>query len=159
MVAVVLFDASRCYRYRLGRAWAAPGTGCVLFVMLNPSTADAEHDDPTLRRCIWFAHAWGFGAVDVMNLFAYRAPRPQVLRRVADPVGPDNDRHIDLAAGAATAIVCAWAEQGGYRGRGADVALALRRHRPLLCLGSTKNGQPLHPLYVRGTTRPTVWMA
>ncbi len=87
------FDSTGTYRYALWREWdaSAPRLG---FVLLNPSTADAENDDPTLRRCMGFARAWGYGSLQIVNLFAYRATVPDALRWVADAVGPENDRHI-----------------------------------------------------------------
>jgi len=87
------------YRYRLGRRWAQHRLSLpLLFVMLNPSTADAEQDDATIRRCTTFAVAHGFDAMEVVNLFAFRATDPADLWRAADPVGPDADRHIAEAA-------------------------------------------------------------
>ncbi|TME62616.1 MAG: DUF1643 domain-containing protein [Chloroflexi bacterium] len=134
------FSADRRYRYRLWRRWdgARP---VVAFVMLNPSTADARRDDPTIRRCIGFAKSWGFGGVEVVNLFAYRATDPGELRRVADPVGVDNDRHIRRAIARADLVVLAWGARAGSRR-----LLNLPQAR---CLGLTRAGQPRHPLYLR----------
>ena len=90
------------YRYRLWRKW-----GCgspLLFVMLNPSTADAEVDDATIRRCLGFADAHGFGELEVVNLYAYRATDPADLKRAGYPVGPDNDAHIEDAMHACAAV-------------------------------------------------------
>ena len=86
-------DARRRYRYRLWREWGASPRR-VTFIMLNPSTADERVLDPTIRRCIGFAKAWGFDGVDVVNLFAWRSTDPAALARVADPIGPDNDETI-----------------------------------------------------------------
>ena len=93
----------------------------VLFIMLNPSTADAETDDLTLRRCIGYARAWGYGSLAVVNLFGLRTTDPRNLRDHADPVGPHNDKYV-LAAirsvdDAAGLIVCAWGARGGYLAR------------------------------------------
>ena len=139
------FSADRRYRYRLWRRWdgARP---VVAFVMLNPSTADARRDDPTIRRCIGFAKSWGFGGVEVVNLFAYRTTDPGELRRVADPVGADNDRHIQSAIARADLVVLAW----GARARSRRL-LSLPQAR---CLGLTRAGQPRHPLYLRSDVRP-----
>src|SRR5688500_11357729 len=101
-----VFDRSGRYRYRLWRRWG--DGGAVAFVMLNPSTADAERDDPTIRRCGGFARAWGFGSMVVVNLFALRSSDPQRLRRARDPVGRENDRHIIDVTGTSDAVVLAW---------------------------------------------------
>lgn len=142
-----VFDADGTYRYRLRRTWA-PGRR-VVFVMLNPNNADAVRDDPTIRRCVGFARRWGFGSLDVVNLFGYRAVDPRVLGRVADPVGPDNDRHLARAVRRADLVVCAWGASRVARKRAAEVARILRV-ADVRCLGLTKAGAPCHPLYLRG---------
>lgn len=131
------------YRYRLWRRWADGAR--VVFVLLNPSTADAVVDDPTLGRCVGFARSWGMGGLDVVNLFAYRARNPAELRRVEDPVGPDNDRALELACEGADRVVLGWGNGGLLYGRGGDV---WRRLGARECLGWTRRGQPRHPLYV-----------
>jgi hypothetical protein len=143
------FDHTGAYRYRLWREWDA-SRAAVAFVMLNPSTADAGTDDPTIRRCLGFARAWGFGRLEVVNLFALRATDPRLLRSHPDPVGPDNDRHIREVAAATAQVVAAWGALGTTR----DRALAIGELLPpsLLTLGLTKRGQPRHPLYTSGTT-------
>lgn len=138
------------YRYLLWRRWADAAS--LLFIMLNPSTADAQRDDPTLRRCLGFAHAWGFGAVEVVNLFAWRATDPRELRRAADPIGPDNDREILAAAARNQAIVAAWGVHGALRERDRQVRGLLAGVR-MHCLARAGNGAPRHPLYVRATAR------
>jgi hypothetical protein len=149
--AEALFDPSGRYRYRLSRRWAGGGRA-IAFVMLNPSTADAERDDPTIRRCSGFARAWGFSAMTVVNLFALRATDPARLRRARDPVGRDNDEHIAAAAAACDALVLAWGAHGALGGRDRDVLALLRGCRPA-CLGVTRSGQPRHPLYLPSATR------
>ena len=133
------------YRYTLTRSWgdALPLT----FVMLNPSTADAAIDDPTIRRCIAFARRDGFGGIRVLNLFAYRSPYPSELVRVADPVGPDNDRHLATACGT---IVAAWGAVERYGEKRIRTVAQLLSGKDVRCLGTTKSGQPRHPLYVKG---------
>ena len=91
----VISDCGK-YRYRLTRKWGY-GRPCG-FIMLNPSTADALHDDPTIRRCVGFAKAWGCGALIVVNLFAVRATSPREMMRADDPVGPENKEHVQRAA-------------------------------------------------------------
>ena len=137
------------YRYHLWRSLhPAPPTSRILFVMLNPSTADATADDPTLRRCVAFAKEWGFGRLDVCNLFAYRSPDPKVLRSVGDPIGPLNDGVIRDRAARAEVTVVAWGAGGALHDRGAHVARTLLARRALFCLGETRTGEPRHPLYV-----------
>jgi len=157
--ATATFDPTRAYRYRLSRTWDPTGP-VVTFVMLNPSTADAEVLDPTVRRCLGFARAWGFGSLEVVNLFAFRATDPRDLLRADAPVGPANDRAILGAVSAADRVVVAWGARGAHLGRAAAVAGLLHAgpSRPL-GLGTTKGGQPRHPLYVRADTRPSRWSA
>lgn len=138
------------YRYSLTREWD-PELGRVLFVMLNPSTADARSDDPTIWRCIAFAMSWGFGSLEVVNLFAYRATCPHALVEVADPIGPENDRHIGEAVDRANLVIAAWGCRGGLYRRDAAVRPYMAAAK---CLGVTKAGHPRHPLYVKGNTRP-----
>jgi hypothetical protein len=137
------------YRYTLGRRWA-PGPA-VLWIMLNPSTADAAVDDPTIRRCIGFSKAWGYSALTVVNLFALRATNPARLYRHEDPVGPVNDAHIVTQAQRAVEAVAAWGTHGALRDR-AEYVRRLVDGIPLVCLGVTRGGHPRHPLYVRGST-------
>ncbi len=134
------------YRYSLWRQWD-PALPRALFIMLNPSTADATQDDATLRRCIGFAKSWVCGSVELVNLFAFRSANPAMLAQVADPVGPDNTTHIQQAIARASIIVCAWGahKQVGYRER---EVLQLLKGKEVYCLGSTKEGLPRHPLYV-----------
>lgn len=139
-------DFSECgtYRYALWREW---GDGpAVNFVMLNPSTADAEKDDPTIRRCIGFAKGWGFDRLVVTNLFALRSSDPKVLYRHESPIGPDNDSVLLARAAGAHWIVFAWGAHVGVE-RGVRVAEMLRGFHPG-CLGRTKDGCPRHPLYL-----------
>lgn len=140
-----VFSPCRRYRYRLGREWPT-GEGEVLFVMLNPSTADAWVDDSTIRRCIGFAQRWGFQRLAVGNLFAWRATDPAELREASDPVGPENDYHLTEMSMAAEVTIAAWGGHGSYRDRWREVL-------PFLCdvehLGLTKGGHPKHPLYLR----------
>lgn len=133
------------YRYMLGRRWGA-GPACV-FVMLNPSTADAEQDDPTIRRCIGFAKREGCGGLVVVNLYAFRATDPKGLLTATDPVGSENDAYI---AGALSMperiVVAAWG--AGDRMRRAKTVLARHPGR-FVCLGLSKDGHPRHPLYIK----------
>lgn len=133
------------YRYRLWRRWEEGPE--VVFVLLNPSTADGAVDDPTLRRCIGFARRWGMGGLQVVNLFALRATDPRALREAGDPVGPLNDQVLHEVAGNAARVVYGWGNHGVLFGRGEAVWRSLGSGQ---CFGLTAVGQPRHPLYVRG---------
>jgi len=137
------------YRYTLDRVWDA-SLPTALFVMLNPSTADANVDDPTIRRCRTFATREGCGALTAVNLFALRSTNPDALTEHPDPVGPDNDLHTALALDRQPAVViAAWGAHPFARPRAAQVARLLAVHGGRLdSLGTTKQGAPRHPLYV-----------
>jgi hypothetical protein len=153
--APALFDLGRrcvfspcgTYRYTLARQWDGTRPR-VLFVMLNPSTADEDHDDPTIRRCIGFAQRWGYGAADVGNIFALRSTDPALLYTHGKPVGKDNDEHLRELARRAERVVVAWGNHGAHMGRGAQVLDMLGRAGVVpRCFGLTATGHPLHPLY------------
>lgn len=137
------------YRYRLSRIWDT-SKPAVCWVMLNPSTADATVDDPTIRRCLGFTRFWGgYGGILVVNLFAYRAMEPRVMLSADDPIGPENDRHI-LETAAGRRVIAAWGARGGYRHRDAQVVRLLTSYGiKVECLGLTRGRMPRHPLYLR----------
>jgi Uncharacterized protein conserved in bacteria len=145
------FSPCRTYRYTLWRRWAE-GTGYAMFVCLNPSTADETEDDPTLRRCMAYAKRWGFGAVCMTNLFAYRATRPADMCLEDEPIGPDNNRYLRAMAKRAGVVVAAWGNNGTYRGRDQQVRRLLH---DLYYLRLTIKGQPAHPLYLPAELTPT----
>ena len=156
-----VLDATGRYRYSLSRCWGDGLTVC--WIMLNPSTADARKDDPTIRRCIGLSGWWGYGALVVVNLFALRATNPKVLRPVfgyqdemIETIGPDNDDWIEHETERASLLVAAWGNHGVIWNRGDEVREALGVER-LHHLGLTKRGQPRHPLYVRGDVKPQPW--
>ena len=136
---------SRCgrYRYWLRRIWDPALTHCV-FIGLNPSTADATEDDPTLRRCISFARKWGYGSLLMVNLFSLRATDPSVLKLAADPVGPRTDLWLRRATAETDTIVAAWGNGGLLMNRAMTVHQMLKNP---YCLGLTALGMPRHPLY------------
>jgi hypothetical protein len=149
-----LFDVTGDYRYLLWRTWdvEAPRVG---FVMLNPSKADADRDDPTIRRCVAFARSWRFGGVEVANLFAFRACSPAGLFAAANPVGSEDDRHLTDLAGRVDRLVAAWGNYGARFGWGDEVRHLLGGG--LWQLRLTARGQPAHPLYLPGSARPQPW--
>lgn len=145
---------SGAYRYLLQRFWDAR-LETLNFVMLNPSTADAKLDDPTIRRCLGFARALGFGSLEVTNLFALRSTDPKALRCHIDPVGPENDEQIVSSARVCQMTVCAWGNHGAYLNRGSRVLDLLRKAgiKPH-ALRVGKTGAPAHPLYLPGDLQP-----
>ncbi|MDO9638989.1 MAG: DUF1643 domain-containing protein [Pseudotabrizicola sp.] len=158
--SVAVYSACECYRYLLTRVWDAAGERA-LFVMLNPSTATEVQNDPTVERCERRARALGFGAFRVVNIFAFRATDPRVMRAAADPVGPGNDVAIlsSVLDWRPDRVVCAWGGHGVYLGRGEAVAGLLRGTGvPLWHLGLTAAGQPKHPLYIGYAEQPRLWV-
>lgn len=127
--------------------------------MLNPSTADASVNDPTIRRCIGYTRSWGYGSLAVVNLYALRATDPDELRRHPSPCGPDNDAAIFDAAVAASLIVCAWGADPMAPARARAVEGHLLDGMPLFCLGRAKEGEPRHPLMMKGDLKPQSYAA
>lgn len=150
-------EFSKCgrYRYKLWRTLNV-GSGSVLFVMLNPSTADADKDDPTIRRCVDFTHRWGYRKLYVGNLFALRSTDPSTLWTTEDPVGPDNVSALRYMADQCAAVVCAWGNHGAWHLTGAWMRHRLSKYL-LFHLGLCKNGEPKHPLYLRADTKAQRW--
>jgi hypothetical protein len=146
------------YRYGLTRIWDAQGAR-VVFVMLNPSTATEIQNDPTVERCERRARTLGFGAFQVVNIFAWRATDPRDMRAAADPVGPGNDTAILQGAAWADRAICAWGTHGAHLGRGEAVRNLLIRagKGPLFHLGLTAQGHPCHPLYLGYGVAPEQW--
>ncbi len=143
-----LISSDGKYRYRLSRIW--DGTiGNVVFIGLNPSTADANLDDPTIRRCIGFAKDWGFGGLTMLNLFAYRATNPKELKKVADPIGPKNLNWLRFYA--RQAIVCCWGSDPMAKDWSKEVLKLIPRP---MALAFTKDGHPRHPLYLKKSLTP-----
>ena len=143
----------RTWRYALWRTWDE-SLPRVMFIGLNPSTADETHDDPTLVRCMGFARSWGFGGVCTANLFAFRATDPADMMAAADPVGPDNDEWLRRLAGEAGLVIAAWGNGGGFMGRSAQV----RAWFPELhALKVNATGEPAHPLHQPARARPILF--
>ncbi len=143
---------SRCrkYRYALWRTWDTQKP-YVLFVGLNPSTADEHNDDPTLIRCMNFAKTWGYGGVCMANLFAFRATAPADMKAATDPIGKQNNVWLKKLAKEAGVVIAAWGNDGSYLSRSAEVKAMLPE---LHCLKHNKSGEPAHPLYQPATAKP-----
>ncbi|MGA9139566.1 MAG: DUF1643 domain-containing protein [Methanocella sp.] len=151
------FSKDKLYRYNLWRQWGSKSSGKVTFVMLNPSTADAEKFDPTVRRCFGYACDWGFGSMEVVNLFAFRSTYPDQLLKTDDPVGPDNDAFVLKAARESDLVVAAWGIHGKLHGRDLKVQRLIEGIRDLHCIGTAKAGAPLHPLHQRKSLKPVLY--
>jgi len=139
------------YRYHLWRRWS-PNMGTVCWIMLNPSTANHEQDDATIRRCVNFSRRWGYGAMEVVNLFALRATDPTELLRVFRPIGEENDEWVRKIVESATMTMAAWGVHGAYFGRSISMR-GLLSHNHVLCLGKCSNGEPKHPVRLSYQTR------
>ncbi|HBX22632.1 MAG TPA: DUF1643 domain-containing protein [Desulfotomaculum sp.] len=157
MKTTAAIDDTGKYRYSLIREWDEDKPR-VLFIMLNPSTADTTQDDPTIRRCIGLAKRWGYGSVEVVNLFAYRSTDPRQLAMVTDPVGPLNDEYIRSAMARAHLVVAAWGTKGTLRNRHLKIFHLANEVRlakaSMFCLDMTKRGHPKHPLYISNQVKP-----
>lgn len=148
MTSNAVIDTSGLYRYSLTRRWGIGPPNSVCFMMLNPSTADASVDDPTIRRCIGFAKRWGHDGLEVVNVFGLRSADPSKVLMSPNPLGIQNHAYIQAAFVMADKIVVAW---------GASLNVVPWLPRPIMdiyehklfCLGLTKTGQPRHPLYAK----------
>ena len=157
--AGALFGDGRTHRYHLHRYWKdGRDRRILLWIMLNPSTADETKLDPTLRRCQGYALDWGFDGFEVCNIFALRSTDPKALYTHSDPAGPLNEQIITTTVETVRRdggmVVAGWGTHGELMGMG-------DRYRQLLwphanCLGTTKNGQPKHPLYLPSDAQPVV---
>jgi hypothetical protein len=156
MANACVFSPDRRHRYTLIHRWddlltpAGPG---IAWICLNPSTADENQLDPTLRRIRGFSAAWGYTHFIMLNAFAYRATDPADMKAAADPVGPDNDHWIAHWAGRVDRVMLGWGEHGAHLGRHEQV-LALLDPAKACCLARNASGQPKHPLYVAQRSRP-----
>lgn len=163
------FSPDRSYRYCLWRRWreefvreiddsiiAPDNHDICAFIGLNPSTADENEDDPTIRRCIAFAKSWGFGGIAMLNLFAFRATDPAVMKSAPQAVGEWNDECLKRVTSVCGQTIACWGTHGAFLHRGALVRSMLFR-RNLCHLGLSKDGHPKHPLYLRADTTRENW--
>ncbi|MBN2542080.1 DUF1643 domain-containing protein [bacterium] len=138
------FSSCKTYRYALWRTWNIH-LPRVMFIGLNPSTADEVVNDPTVRRCMSFAMSWGFGGINLGNVFAYRTSNPHKLAFVEDPIGPENDRWLLELSQQASIVVAAWGNYGDFQHRSEHVT---KLFPELYCISRTKQDHPAHPLYL-----------
>ena len=159
------------YRYLLWREWNSSGKS-IVFVMLNPSRADATVNDRTITRCLQFARSWGYGRLEVVNLFAYRTSKPSLLKQalertslcakpnsapVSSPIGKDNYRYIKESVARCDLTILAWGNYGIWQQQDLMVFQLLKNYSPFYCLGVTKQGCPRHPLYLKSSTQPQMF--
>lgn len=160
-----VFSPCRKYRYTLWREWEAYPLALeweakrfqsyLMIIGLNPSTADETKDDPTIRRCIDFAKQWGFGALCMTNLFAFRATHPAEMKKAEMPAGMDNEHHIRRRASQAGFVLVAWGKHGKHHHQDLNVCRYLREIEVQpYCLGTNGDGTPKHPLYLPKDSKP-----
>lgn len=147
-----VFSPCEIYRYRLWRTWCTEKP-VMMCVGLNPSTADAKLNDPTIRRVISFADRWGYGKLYMANVFALRSTNPEALYGTGDPTGPDNDTHIAAMAEEASLILVAWGRHATYKLRDRYVMTILGM-RNIVALNLNKDETPTHPLYQKLDAQP-----
>lgn len=153
-------DISSCgqYRYSLIRQWYEHDTArFVVFILLNPSTADANRDDPTVRKCTGFARRWGYDGIKIVNLFAFRATDPVALAHAGYPVGPATDDYLQRETRSlADSIIVGWGANGTKCAKRIHHVMNLI-NRPVRCLRVLKSGQPAHPLMQSYSCFPQPW--
>lgn len=154
------FSPCERYRYELRRTWDASLRPLVVCA-LNPSTATALVEDPTVRRLLGFADRWGLGSLVLVNAFALRSTDPKALRSLikagGDPVGEENDETIRrvFRTHRNDKLLLAWGGHGTLLDRGRHVAtMAMTEHGKPECFGLTKNHQPVHALYLPDVSLP-----
>ena len=146
------FSDCRKYRYALWRTWDETESH-VTFIGLNPSTADENIDDPTIRRCINYAKDWGFGGINMLNLFAFRATSPGDMIDAEDPIGVENDKYLQMYLNKGGLNIACWGNHGSHIDRGEKVIELLGKSN-LSIFGLTGKGQPKHPLYLKRDIKP-----
>lgn len=158
VIRTARFSPDRLYRYELHRVWD-PAKQRVLFIGLNPSKANEIGDDNTVSKCIGYALQWGYGAMAMLNIFAYVATHPREMKHAADPVGAENDAALlKVADDPATGlIVCMWGTHASHRKRDTGVLKLLGPGRDLHCLAVTKDGYPSHTRMLRGDLKPMLY--
>lgn len=151
---VCYFSEDRKYRYSLVHRWEPTNqNNLAMWIGLNPSTADENQLDPTLRRIARFSKDWGYSGFVMTNLFAYRATDPRDMKAQADPIGDENDPNLFSWAMVCPVVVAAWGAHGSFKNRSGAIFDIIGKQN-LVCLGKNKDGSPKHPLYVAANTKP-----
>lgn len=143
-----VFSDCRTYRYCLWRVWDTEKKG-IVFIGLNPSTANETQNDATIRRVIRFAKDWGYGGIHMMNLFALVSKKPEALKTHPNPIGLNDTFLNEITKG--KDILFAW---GNFKIAEARAKEIIERYPGALCLKKNANGTPIHPLFVRADTKP-----
>ncbi len=148
-------DFSKCrkYRYTLWRIWNL-NKPKVMFIGLNPSTADEINNDPTVTRCINYSKLWGYGGMYMMNIFAFRTTYPSELKKSTNPIGIDNDYWIKKVSKSVDKCIGAWGNDGDFLDRSKEIIKLIPQ---LYCLKINNSGEPSHPLYLKSTLKPTLY--
>lgn len=150
MKSGAIFSPCRNYRYVLWRTWDTQ-LPKVLFIGLNPSAADENYNDPTIRRCLQFAQSWGYGGFYISNLFAFRQKDPAQLKKAKTPIGKENDYYILKYADACEKVILIWGNHGTFKDRDKEVLALLEKP---YCIKINKTGHPAHPLYLKKELQP-----
>ncbi len=150
-IADAIFSHDKVYRYVLWRIWGK-NLPMVNIVGLNPATADEFSNDATMRRCLKFAKSWGYGGFYMTNLFAFRTPYPNVLLKVPDPIGRDNDYWLEEIASRVDKVILAWGVNGTFMNR--DIHIYQLLKKKAYCIDKSKDGHPKHPLYLKSDLIP-----
>ena len=148
-----ILSSCKKHRLQLWREWNS-NLPKVLFIMLNPSTADHEQDDPTLRRCMDFAKQWGYGGLYIGNLYSFRAADPRTLLKVSKFSHRDNYKHISTMAQQCQLLVCAWGNYPIIKKLGTPLNILKQLNQKLHCIALSKTGTPKHPLYLKKSLTP-----
>ena len=151
MKKAAILSEDNLYRYQLSRIWDE-SKPLILFIMLNPSTADADVDDPTIRRVIRFTTSWGYGGVYVANLYAFRSTDPKALKHTDDPVGKENVSYITHLIGMASKVIYAWGNNQKEPSWLSELV------QTPYCIDLSKNGIPKHPLYLKSELIPKMYV-
>lgn len=160
MTKSAVISSDRIFRYQLTRIWD-DSKGKVLFIMLNPSTADASVDDPTVRRCMKYAEDWGYGGIRVGNLFPFRSKEPKDLLLAENPLGEDNKHHLYELSRSSDIVICAWGNGkivDKIQKRFPDYKPLILIDKPVHYLKLSKDGTPCHPLYLLKILTPKNWL-
>jgi hypothetical protein len=156
-VGSAIFSKDRRYRYQLTRFWAKEGER-IVWIMLNPSVANASENDPTITRCVGFSKSFGAASMVVVNLFALRATNPKkLLEKPAESVGPDNARILSETLQDASRVVAAWGALSSKLWAASLPSREVIRKNGVHCLGKTKSGAPRHPLYLKADSPLFPW--
>jgi hypothetical protein len=147
-LGTAIFSEDYKYRYLLERDWSKGSS--ILFILLNPSTADADKLDPTLKRAYNIAKKYGYGKLVVVNIFAVRGSDPSVIKDIVDPIGELNNYYIKKYSKKADRIIIGWGNHGIYKNRSLEILKILKiYYDKIYVLGINKSGEPKHPLYTK----------